>query len=145
MKFLIGVVATALALGGCASRTYRPAVEETLPRLAQNGCGRSGDTVIVVGQVAQAYENSVVLTDVSNPSATLAINLPGRGRPGPAATMRHWLGTGKYELTVEKLNEMRASGTPVTATIECKGNRVTPIARNIEFTNPDGTRVAIRY
>lgn len=145
MKFLIGILAVATALAGCVSRSYRPAIEQTLPRVVENGCGRSGDTLIVVGQVAQAYENSIVLTDVSNPSDTLSINLPGRGRPGPVATMRHWLGTGKYELTVEKLNQMRESGTPVTVTIECKGARVTPVARNIEFTNPDGTRVAIRY
>jgi hypothetical protein len=143
MKLLIGAAATALALTGCASRTYRPAVEEPLSKVVQNGCGRDGDTVIVTGQVSQAYENRIVLTDSAMPGSALTIDLPGRG--SPTATMRRWFGSTKYELTAQKLNELHARGTPVTATLECKGPRVAAVARNIEFPSPDGTRVAIAY
>jgi hypothetical protein len=143
MRLLIGVAVTAMALIGCASRNYRPAVEEPLSRVVQNGCGRDGDTVIVTGQVSQAYENRIVLTDSVTPATTLTIDLPGRG--SPAATMRRWVGSTKYELTAQKLNELHAQGTPVTATLECKGPRVAAVARNIEFLSPDGTRVAIAY
>ena len=142
MKLIISAV-VALALTGCASRTYRPAVEEPLSKVVQNGCGRNGDRVIVTGQVSQAYENRVVLSDGTAPGSDLTIDLPGRG--SPTATMRRWVGTSKYELTAQKLNELRAQGTPVTATLECKGPRVAAEARNIEFANPDGTRVAIAY
>lgn len=122
--------------------TYRPATQESLSKVVDDGC-RSGDTAIVRGQVSQAYENTVVLSDSTNPSTTLAIDLPGRG--SPSATMHRWLGRSKYQLTAEKLNQLRAQGTPVTATIECKGPKVAPLARNIEFANADGTQVAIAY
>jgi hypothetical protein len=143
MKLLIAATVSALALTACASRTYRPAVEEPLSKVVPNGCGRNGDTVIVTGQVSQAYENRIVLTDSTTSATTLAIDLPGRG--SPTATMRRWFGTTKYELTAQRLNELKAQGTPLTVTIECKGPRVAPVARNIEFPNPDGTRVAIAY
>ncbi len=142
MKIIALAVTGTLVAGGCANMTYRPATQESLSKVVNDGC-RSGDTAIVTGQVSQAYENTVVLSEAANPSTTLAINLPGRG--SPAATMHRWLGTSKYQLTAEKLNQLRAQGTPVTATIECKGSKIPPVARNIEFANADGTRVAIAY
>jgi hypothetical protein len=122
--------------------SYHPATQESLSKVVDGGCP-SGDAAIVSGQVSQAYENTVVLADSTNPSTTLAIDLPGRG--SPAATMQRWLGKTKYELTAEKLNQLRAEGTPVTATVECKGSKMPPVARNIEFANADGTRVEIAY
>lgn len=143
MQIRIALMVSALALTACASRTYRPAVQEPLSKVVSNGCGRNGDTVMVTGQVSQASENSIVLTDSTSSATTLAINLPGRG--SPSATMRRWFGTSKYELTDQRLNELKAQGTPLTVTMECKGPRVTPVARSIEFPNPDGTRVEIAY
>ena len=142
MRNIVLAITTALLAGGCASMTYRPATQESLSRVVNDGC-RSGDTAIVRGQVSQASENTVVLSDTTNPSTTLAIDLPGHG--SPSATMHRWLGTNKYQLTVEKLNQLRAQGTPVTVTLKCKGSNVTPVASNIEFANADGTRVAIAY
>ena len=143
MKLRIAIMVGALALTACASRTYRPAVQEPISKVVSNGCGRNGDTVMVSGQVSQASENSIVLADNANSATTLAINLPGRG--SPSSTMRRWFGTSKYELTAQRLNELKAQGTPLMATIECKGPRLTPVARSLEFPNPDGTRVAIAY
>jgi hypothetical protein len=142
LKTILLGVTTALIAGGCASMNYRPATQEPLSQIVDNGC-RSGDTAIVTGQVSQAYENTVVLADVTNPSTTLAVDLPGRG--GPSATMHRLLGTSKYQLTAEKLNQLRAQGTPVTVTLQCKGPKVAPVARNIEFANADGSKVAIAY
>jgi hypothetical protein len=133
---------TALVAGGCANMNYRPATQESLAKVVDDGCP-SGNTAIVTGQVSQAYENTVVLADSANPSTTLAINLPGQG--GPGATMHRWLGKNKYQLTAEKLNQLRAQGTPVTATVECKGAKTPPVARNIEFADADGNKVAIAY
>jgi hypothetical protein len=141
LKTIVLMIITALA-GGCASMSYHPATQESLSRVVDDGCP-SGNAAIVTGQVSQAYENTVVLADSTNPSTTLAIDLPGRG--SPAATMHRWLGKSKYELTAEKLNQLRAQGTPVTATVECKGSRIPPVARNIQFANADGTRVEIAY
>ena len=142
-SIIAGGIATLLAVTACATgRTYRPAVEEPLAKVAENGCSK-GESLIVTGQVSKAYESTVVLADGSDPGVTLAIDLPGRG--SPSATMRRWFGTSKYELTVDKLNQLRAAGTPVTATIECRGPKLPAVARDIEFANPDGTRVAIGY
>jgi len=143
MQLRIALILGALALTACASRTYRPAVQEPISKVVSNGCGRNGDTVMVTGQVSQASENSIVLADSTDSATTLAINLPGRG--SPSATMRRWFGTSKYELTDQRLNELKAQGTPLIATIECKGPRLTPVARSIEFRNPDDTRVEIAY
>lgn len=142
MKTIALAISTALVVGGCANMTYRPATQESLSKIVSDGC-RSGDTAIVRGQVSQAYENTVVLSDITSPSTTLAINLPGRSSPG--ATVHRWLGTSKYQLTADKLNQLRAQGTPVTVTVDCKGPKVAPVARNIEFANADGSRVAIAY
>lgn len=143
MQLRIAFLVTVLALSACASRTYRPAVQEPLSRVVSNGCGRNGDIVMVSGQVSQASENSIVLTDSATSATTLAINLPGRG--SPSSTMKRWFGTSKYELTDQRLNELKAQGTPLMVTMECKGPRLTPIARSIEFPNPDGNRVSIAY
>jgi hypothetical protein len=143
MQLRIALMVSALALTACASRTYRPAVQEPLSKVVSNGCGRNGDTVMVTGQVSQASENSIVLADSTNSTNTLAVNLPGRG--SPSSTMRRWFGTSKYELTDQRLNELKAQGTPLMVTMECKGPRLTPVARSIEFPNPDGTRVEIAY
>jgi hypothetical protein len=142
LKTIVLAISASVVAGGCASMSYRPATQESLTKIVDDGC-RSGDTAIVTGQVSQAYENTVVLSDRNNASTTLAIELPGRGSPG--ATMHRWLGTSKYQLTAEKLNQLRAQRTPVTATIECRGSKIPPVARNIEFANADGTRVAIAY
>ena len=143
MQLRIALTVSALVLSACASRTYRPAVQEPISKVVSNGCGRNGDMIMVTGQVSQASENSIVLSDSSNAATTLAVNLPGRG--SPSSTMRRWFGTSKYELTDQRLNELKAQGTPLTVTMECKGPRLTPVALSIEFPNPDGTRVAIAY
>ena len=142
MKIIVLAITAAFVAVGCASMSYRPATQESLSKVVDDGCS-SGDTAIVTGQVSQAYENTVVLADRASPSTTLAIELPGRGSPG--ATVHRWLGTSKYQLTADKLNQLRAQGTPVTATIECKGSKMPPVARNIEFADADGSRVAIAY
>src|SRR5579872_6619448 len=97
MQLRIAFMISTLVLTACASRTYRPAVEEPLSKVVSNGCGRNGDTIMVTGQVGNASENSVVLRDSEDSTATLAVNLPGRG--SPSSTMRRWFGTSKYELT----------------------------------------------
>ena len=142
MKTIALAFTTVLVATGCASMNYRPATQESLAKVVDDGCS-SGDTAIVTGLVSQAYENTVVLADVTNPTTTLAIKLPGEGSPG--ATMHRWLGRNKYQLTAEKLNQLRAQGTPVTATVECKGSKTPPVARNIEFADADGSKVAIAY
>jgi hypothetical protein len=142
LKTIVLAFSTALVAAGCASMNYHPATQESLSKIVDDGCP-SGDTAIVTGQVSQAYENTVVLADGANPATTLAIDLPGQG--SPSATMHRWLGRNKYQLTAEKLNQLRAQGTPVTATIECKGSKTPPVARNIEFADADGSKVAIAY
>jgi hypothetical protein len=143
VKTIFVAVASLVAVSACAGRTYRPAIQEPLSKVVENGC-RNNEGVIVTAQVSQVFQNRIVLADNSmSPPITLPIDLPGRG--SPKATMQRWFGTSKYELTADKLNQLRAQGTPVTATLECKGPQVAPVARNIEFANPDGTRVAIAY
>jgi len=142
-RVAVGLACSA-ALAACGGTTnYRPAMERPFQQVAANGCGRDGDRVMVTGQVTQAYENSVSLWDGADPSRTLTVSLPGRG--SPMAKMRQWVGKNRYELTAERLNQLSAERQPVTVTLECNGPRVPAVAQSIEFSNPDGTRVAIAY
>ena len=49
-----------------------------------------------------------------------------------------------YEASAERLNELRTARSLVVVTLECKGNG-TPVARDISYTNSDGTRESISF
>jgi hypothetical protein len=138
MKFA-GVV-LALLVAGCAG--YQPARERNFAQAASEGCSNRGEAFIVTAQVSKAYENTVLLADSMDPEKTMSVTLPGRGL---LARARGWVGTNKYEASMQRLTELSASRTPVTVTLECKGEKVAPIARNISFDNADGTRTAIAF
>ena len=91
--------------------------------------------------VSNANENTLVLSDPLDARSTLSVTLPGRG---PFARVKGAFTKGKYEASAERLNELRTARSPVVVTLECKGNG-TPVARNISYTNSDGTRESISF
>ncbi len=125
-------------LASCAS--YQATREVSFATVARGGCGGDG-LVIVRGQVSNATENSIVLTDPGEPTSSIAVRLPGRG---VVARLKGMVGTNKYEESHEVLTRLKADGSPVTVTLDCKGNTA-PTAQNLSYTNPDGSRSSITF
>lgn len=136
----ITLISVAL-LTGCAGLSYEPTQEQAFGQAAVQGCSSNNGRFIVRGNVSQAYENTVVLSDPADPRSTMSVTLPGRGT---LARLRGIVGTSKYEASRQRLNELGASGTPVVVTLECQGGNA-PLARDISFVNEDGSRGAISF
>ncbi|HSC16865.1 MAG TPA: hypothetical protein VLI71_17180 [Gammaproteobacteria bacterium] len=140
MKRLLLLSAALVASSG-ASAQYAPAEERGFAEFASRGCNNREGDFIIRGMVSSANEDTLVLSDPADSSRTMSVTLPGRG---PFARARGVFGESKHELTDQRLNEMRASGTPVVVTLKCQGDG-TPIAQEISYTNLDGTRAAISF
>jgi hypothetical protein len=125
-------------LASCAS--YQATREVSFATVAGGGCGGDGQ-VLVRAQVANATENSIVLTDPGDSTSSMAVRLPGRG---VVARLKGVVGTNKYEESHEVLTRLKADGSPVTVTLDCKGNTA-PTARNLSYTDPDGSRSSISF
>jgi hypothetical protein len=136
----IYLIATALA-ASTSVLAYEPAEERDFSEFAASGCRNRDGDFIIRGMVSSANEDTVVLSDLANSRSTTSITLPGRG---PFARVRGVFGTSKHEAGLEQLDELRMSRTPVVVTLKCKGSG-TPIAREISYSNADGTRAAISY
>ena len=139
MKRILLIGTTLLV--GSAAFAYEPAEERELSDIAANGCrDRDGD-FIVRGLVGNATKDTVVLADPADERTSMSLTLPGRG---PLARVRGAFGTSKHEAAEIRLNELRADGTPVVATLRCRGNG-TPTARNISYFTADGSRESITF
>ena len=132
---------TTVLLAASSAFAYKPAVEREFDEVASRGCSNRDADFMVRGMVSNATENTLVLSDPRDGRSTISVTLPGRG---PLARVKGAFTKGKYEANAERLNELRATRSPVVVTLECKGNG-TPIARNISFANSDGTQGAISF
>jgi hypothetical protein len=135
------LLTTAVVLAASNAFAFKPAVEREFDDIASSGCSNRDGDFIVRGMVSNANENTLVLSDALDARSTLSVTLPGRG---PFARVKGAFTKGKYEASAERLNELRAARSPVTVTLECKGNG-TPLARNISYANSDGTRGSISF
>jgi hypothetical protein len=135
------LVAAAVVLSACAS--YEPVRESDFAQVVSAGCTEEGSQTIVNAYVNKAYQNTVVIWDGSDPSTTLAANLP---RPGWGARLRGVFGgEGKNEVAAEQLSQVGQQRLPVTFTLECQGKNLAPLVRNVSYTDQQGQRVAIAY
>jgi hypothetical protein len=140
MKRLL-LMSTALLASGAAFAQYAPAEERGFSEFASRGCNNRDGNFIIRGMVSSANEDTLVLADPVDSSRTMSVTLPGRG---PFARARGVFGKTKHELTDARLNEMRASATPVVVTLKCQGDG-TPTAQEISYINRDGTHAAISF
>ena len=140
MRSLYLIVAT-LATSTSAF-AYEPAQERDFAEFAASGCRNRDGDFIIRGVVSSANDETVVLSDPTNSRSTTSITLPGKR--GPFARVRSAFGTSRQEAGNEQLNELRMRGTPVVVTLECNGDG-TPLAREIRYTNSDGSHAAISY
>jgi hypothetical protein len=131
----------AALVASCAAVAYRPAEERSFSEIAASGCTNRDGDFIVRGMVSNATEDTVVLADPTDESSTISLALPGRG---PLARVKGFFTRGKYEATQKRLDQLRAERVPVVVTLKCRGNG-TPDARNISYTNEDGSAGSISF
>lgn len=137
----LGILIAITLLGGCASTSYRPVQETDFDRWASQGCTRSGERFAVTAQVNSATRENIVLWNGFDSSRTVSVQLP---KQGARSTMRGWFGKNRYELSFERLNELRISATPITLSLRCESPRMAPIADRFSYFE-DGQRIEFEF
>jgi hypothetical protein len=137
----LGILVGIALLGGCASTSYRPVQETGFDRLASEGCRSSGDRFAVTARVNSATRENIVLWDGFDNSRTVSVQLP---RQGAGTRIRGWFGKNRYELSFERLNELRANQTPITVSLRCEAARMAPVADRYSYFE-NGQRVEFEF
>ncbi len=142
-KFMktIGTLVGIALLSGCASTSYKPVQETDFDRLASEGCTRSDDRFAVTAKVNSATRENIVLWDGFDNSRTVSVQLP---KQGAGNKVRGWFGKNRYELSYERLNELRQSGTPITVSLRCEAPRMAPLADRFSYFD-NGQRVEFEF
>lgn len=128
-----------LALG--CGMSYRPVQEASFDRLIDQGCKSKSDRFSLTAQVNSASRDTIVLWDGRDGSRTLAIRLPDQGI---GSRTRGVFGKSRYELGVERLEELRSRGTPVTFAMRCEGEGKAPVADRFSYEE-NGQRVEFEF
>lgn len=140
MKTYGMLVAIAL-LSSCASTSYRPVQETDFDRWASAGCTRSGDRFAVTAKVSSATRENIVLWNGFDNSRTVSVQLPEQGA---RSRVRGWFGKNRYELSYERLNELRESSTPITVSLRCEAPRMAPFADRFSYFK-NGQRIEFEF
>jgi hypothetical protein len=139
--YVLPIVAAALVTG-CGSMTYRPVEETSFDRLASEGCKRKGDRFAVTAQVSSATRETIVLWDGTDVSRTIPVRLP---KQGLGSRIGDKVGTSRYDVAFEQLNELRTSGKPVTVTMSCEAENMAPAADRFSYRDNNGRRVQFEF
>jgi hypothetical protein len=126
---------------GCGGMSYRPVQEASFERLADEGCGSRSDRFSLTAQVNSASRDTIVLWNGLDGSRTLAIRLPDQGM---GSRTRGVFGKSRYELGVERLEELRARAAPVTFAMSCEGKGKAPVADRFSYEE-NGQRVEFEF
>jgi hypothetical protein len=135
------LIAAATLTAGCSTVSYRPVQEVGFQQLSSEGCRRAGDRFSVTAQVNSATREAIALWDGVDGARTVVVTLPAAG---VGSRVRGVFGKNRYELGHERLNELRASGTPATFTMRCEGTRMAPVADRFSYFD-NGTRVEFEF
>lgn len=137
----IGILVGIALLSGCASTSYQPVQETDFDRLASEGCRSAGDRFAVTAKVNSATRENIVLWDGFDNSRTVSVQLP---KQGAGNKVRGWFGKNRYELSFERLNQLRANGTPITLALRCEAARMAPVADRFSYFD-NGQRVEFEF
>lgn len=141
MKSRIILLVAATLVTGCASVSYSPVQETRLEQLAREGCARAGDRFSVTAQINAAYRETIVLWNGQDPQQTVAVTLPSEG---VGSKLRGLVGQSRYELSVERLQQLREQGTPVNVTMRCERKGEAPRADRFSYYE-NGQRVEFEF
>jgi hypothetical protein len=138
---MAALVTLALFASGCTMYRYDPVREVDLWDLAENGCDK-GDRVSTRAELNQVYEDALVLWNGRDPDSTFTVNFKG---PGIGRKTKSTFGQNRYERAYEALREVRAAERTVNVTVECRGERKTPIATRFSYLDESGEQVAFEF
>jgi hypothetical protein len=141
MKTHLALVASTALLAACSSVSYRPVQEVGFEQLSSEGCRRAGDRFSVTSMVNSATREAIVLWDGMDGARTVVVTLPAAG---VGSRVKGVFGKNRYELGHERLNELRASGTPANFTMRCEATRMAPVADRFSYID-NGTRVEFEF
>jgi len=125
---------------GCGM-SYRPVQEASFDRLIDQGCKSRSDRFSLTAQVNSASRDTIVLWDGRDGSRTLAIRLPDQGI---GSRTKGVFGKSRYELGLERLEELRERGAPVTFAMRCEGEGKAPLADRFSYEE-NGQRVEFEF
>jgi hypothetical protein len=100
-----------------------------------------GDRFSVDAQINSASRETVVLWDGYDGSRTIAVRLPAQGM---ASRLGGVFGKSRYELALERLNELRRGGATVSFTMRCEGPGQAPMADRFSYFD-QGRRVQFEF
>jgi len=126
---------------GCTMYRYQPVKEVEVDELARNGCDK-GDRVTTRAELNHVYEDALVLWDGDDPDTTFTVGFKG---PGIARKTKTLVGQDRYERAYDALREVLASERPVEVTVECRGERKTPIATRFSYRDRGGEEIAFEF
>ena len=142
MKVVACVLATTLLAAACGGGvSYRPVAEVDFDRLLDKGCTRADDRFAVTAQINAAYRETIVLWDGRDGSRTVAVTLPEEGL---GSKMRGVIGDSRYDLSLERLTQLRDRGTPVTINLRCERAGAAPTADRFSYMD-DGQRIEFEF
>ncbi|HRQ63798.1 MAG TPA: hypothetical protein PKZ76_02860 [Xanthomonadaceae bacterium] len=125
----------------CSGTSYRPVQEAQLDRVISDACKRKGDRFSVDAQINSASRETVVLWDGYDGSRTIAVRLPAQA---VVSKLGGVFGKSRYELALERLNELRQRGDTVTFTMRCEGPGQAPMADRFSYFE-QGRRVQFEF
>ena len=137
----VALVTLALLASGCAMYRYDPVKEVDVDDLAEHGCDK-GDRVSTRAELNEVREDALVLWDGRDPDTAFTVNFKG---PGIARKTKSTFGQDRYEKAYETLREVLAAERPVDVTVECRGERKTPIATRLSYRDDGGDEIAFEF
>jgi hypothetical protein len=114
MNETLGVLVAVVLLGGCASMSCKPVEETDFDRLAGDGCTRDGNRFAVTAKVSSATSENIVLWNGFGIYRTVSVRLTEQNLRRKA---RGWFGKNRYELSCQRLNELRERSIPITVAL----------------------------
>jgi hypothetical protein len=137
----IALVILAILPAGCSLYRYHPVKEVEVEKLAEHDC-KKGDRVTTRAELNQVYEDALVLWDGSDPHTAFTVEFKG---PGIARKTKSVVGKDRYERAYDALRDVRAAQQPVEVTLECRGERKTPIATRFSYRDKGGEEIAYEF
>lgn len=126
---------------GCSLYHYQPVKEVDVAKLASHGCEK-GDRVSTRAELNQVYEDALVLWNGHDPSTTFTAEFKG---PGIGRKTKSLVTKDRYERAYDALREVLASEQTVDVTLECRGERKTPIATRFSYRDRGGEEIAYEF
>ncbi len=137
MKLFL-IVPAALLLSACAStRNYQPVAPVSFEELSAQGCAAVGSRFNITAHVNSAFKETVVIWNGIDATRTVPLTLPKQGR---FSRMRGAVGSSIFDVNLEVLRGLAASGQPATFALSCEHRDRAPNLMRVRYMESDVER-----